>query len=100
MCLSGQVPLHVGSENWPETLRPSRTLLWSSRAASLEGIECPPTNLEAVAPSLNILRFEAEPLPISGELRREAGGFVVVYSSYLSMARRNSQLRANRSCNI
>ncbi len=54
----------------------------------LEGVDCPPTDLEALGPSLNILRFVAEPMPISGELRREAGGFVVAYSSFLGTARR------------
>jgi hypothetical protein len=54
----------------------------------LEGIPCPPTDLEALGAPLNILRFEAEPLPISGELRRETGGFVVVYSSFLGASRR------------
>jgi hypothetical protein len=54
----------------------------------LEGAPCPPTDLEALGRALNILRFEAEPLPISGELRREPGGFVVVYSSFLGAARR------------
>ena len=33
----------------------------------LEGISCPPTDLESLGPALKILRFEAEPLPISGE---------------------------------
>lgn len=46
------------------------------------------TDLEALAATLNVIRFQAEPLPISGELRREPNGFVVVYSSYLSAQRR------------
>jgi hypothetical protein len=37
---------------------------------------------------LGILRFDAEPLPISGELRRVPGGFVVAYSTFLSPPRR------------
>jgi hypothetical protein len=57
-------------------------------ARFLEGVPCPPTDLEALGGRLGILRFEAEPLPISGELRREAGGFVVTYSTFLSPPRR------------
>ncbi len=52
------------------------------------GLEGPPTDLEAVGKRLNILRTEAEALPISGELRRAASGFIIVYSTYLSATRR------------
>ena len=54
----------------------------------LAGVSCPPTDLEALGAALNVLRFEAESLPISGELRREADGFVVAYSTFLSTPRR------------
>jgi hypothetical protein len=54
----------------------------------LDGVDCPPTDLEALGPRLNVVRFEAEAMPISGELRREPDGFVVVYSSFLGAARR------------
>jgi hypothetical protein len=54
----------------------------------LEGVSCPPTDLEVLGSALGVLRFVAEPLPFSGELRRESGGFVVAYSSFLSPARR------------
>lgn len=54
----------------------------------LDGITCPPTDLEGLGRALQVIRFEEEPLPISGELRREPDGLVVVYSSFLSPARR------------
>jgi IrrE N-terminal-like domain len=54
----------------------------------MEGVPCPPTDLEALGPALNVHRFVAEPMPISGELRRESDGFVVAYSTFLSDGRR------------
>ena len=54
----------------------------------LDGVPGPPTDLEAIAPRLNITGFRAEDVPFSGELRREGSGFAVVYSSALSPARR------------
>jgi hypothetical protein len=54
----------------------------------LDGIPCPPTNLETLSPRLNILDVRAEDIPFSGELRREGQGFVVVYSSVLSGPRK------------
>lgn len=51
-------------------------------------VSCPPTDLEALGRLVNVRRFVAEPLPVSGELRREDGGFVVAFSSYLSPGRR------------
>jgi len=54
----------------------------------LDGVSCPPTDLHAIATRLNISTFQAEDLPVSGELRREGSGFTVVYSSSLSPGRR------------
>jgi hypothetical protein len=54
----------------------------------LEGIPHPPTDLEALKPSLNLTGFYAEDMPISGELRRDGRGFKVIYSAYLSPERR------------
>jgi hypothetical protein len=54
----------------------------------LDGLPCPPTDLEAIAPRLNITSIRAEDVPFSGELRREGAGFTVVYSSTLSPGRR------------
>lgn len=55
----------------------------------LSDIPCPPTNLEAIGPRLDILGFDPEDdLPVSGELRRDGKGFKVVYSSSLSLERR------------
>ncbi len=54
----------------------------------LKGVSCPPTDLDAVASSLNITGFYPEELPISGELRRDGKGFKIIYSSYLSDVRR------------
>ncbi len=54
----------------------------------LQNISCPPTDLEALKPLLNISEFCSEEMPISGELRRVKDAFVIVYSSYLSSPRR------------
>lgn len=54
----------------------------------LEGIQCPPTDLEAIRPGLNITQFCAEDIVGSGELQRDGDGFKVVYSSSLSPTRR------------
>ena len=54
----------------------------------LDGVRCPPTDLEAIAPRLNITCVRAEDVPFSGELRRDGAGFTVVHSSALSPARR------------
>lgn len=55
----------------------------------LSDIPCPPTNLEAIRPRLDILGFDPEEhLPVAGELRRDGKGFKVVYSSSLSLERR------------
>jgi hypothetical protein len=54
----------------------------------LEGIQCPPTDLEAIRPRLNITQFCAEDIAGSGELQRDGDGFKVVYSSSLSPTRR------------
>ncbi len=54
----------------------------------LDGIRCPPTDLEAIAPRLDVTCIRAEDVPFSGELRRDGTGFTVVYSSALSPGRR------------
>src|SRR5262249_44160125 len=54
----------------------------------LEGIECPPTDLEAVGERVNVRSFVAEDLPISGQLRRGANGFTIAYSVHLSQSRK------------
>jgi hypothetical protein len=48
----------------------------------------PPTDLEALARRLNVSGFEAEEMPISGELRRYGNQFRVIYSSYLPSTQR------------
>lgn len=57
-------------------------------ARLLEGIQCPPTDLEAIRPRLNITQFCAEDIVGSGELQRDGNGFKVVYSPSLSPTRR------------
>jgi len=57
-------------------------------AGYLDGIACPPTDLEALSPRLNVIEIRAEDIPFSGELRREKGGFVVVCSSSLGGPRK------------
>lgn len=54
----------------------------------LEGVRCPPADLEAVARRLNVTRIEAGDLPASGQLQRDRDGLKVVYSRDLSPARR------------
>lgn len=55
----------------------------------LEGVPCPPTDLEALTKRLNVTSVEpVSRLPISGELRKRGDGFAIVYSSSLSPARR------------
>ena len=39
----------------------------------LDGVPCPPTDLEAIAARLNITGIQAEDVPFSGELRRDVG---------------------------
>lgn len=54
----------------------------------LDGISCPPTNLDALKSRLNIAGFYQEDMPISGELRPNENGFKIIYASHLSPARR------------
>ncbi len=54
----------------------------------LNDIPCPPTDLEAICPRLNIGGFYPEDLLHSGELRRDGEGFNVIYASGLSLGRR------------
>src|SRR6266487_2639897 len=55
----------------------------------LHGVSCPPTDLEAIMPRLNVTRCEADAdLPISGELRKDTDGLRIVVSAHLSPARR------------
>jgi hypothetical protein len=54
----------------------------------LEGIPCPPTNLEAIAERLGVSEIVGEDLPVSGELRRDGKKLKVVYSTYLSQTRK------------
>ena len=54
----------------------------------LEGVACPPTDLEAIRPRLNITQFCAEDIAGSGELQRDGDGLKVVYSSALSSTRK------------
>jgi hypothetical protein len=57
-------------------------------ARLLEGIQCPPTDLEAIRPRLKITQFCAEDIAGSGELQRNGDGLKVVYSSTLSSTRK------------
>jgi len=55
----------------------------------LEGVRCPPTDLEALRPRLNVSEYEPiDGLPISGELRKDGDGFKIVYSASLQPGRR------------
>jgi hypothetical protein len=57
-------------------------------ARLLEGVPCPPTDLDALRPRLNITQFCAEDIAGSGELQRDGDGLKVVYSPTLSQTRR------------
>lgn len=54
----------------------------------LDNVPCPPTNLEVLAEKLRVTEICAEDLPVSGELRPDGKNFKVVYSNFLSPARR------------
>jgi IrrE N-terminal-like domain len=51
-------------------------------------VNCPPTDLDAIARALNIHEIVPEDLAMSGELRRNGKGFKLVYSAYLSPGRK------------
>jgi hypothetical protein len=54
----------------------------------LDGIACPPTDLDTLRLKVNVVKVVAEDLPVSGELRRDGSRFVIHYSSTLSPQRR------------
>src|SRR5580704_14110342 len=54
----------------------------------LDRLDCPPTDLNAVAARLSVTRITYEDLPFPGELRRNSQGFEIACSSYLSASRR------------
>jgi hypothetical protein len=54
----------------------------------LQGVSCPPTDLDAISSRLDIVGFHPEEMSVAGELRRDGKGFKVVYSSSLLPERR------------
>jgi hypothetical protein len=54
----------------------------------LEGVQTPPTDLSRLAEKLGVVAIKAEPMPITGELRRVGDGFEIAYSSDLPIGRR------------
>jgi len=54
----------------------------------LDGVCCPPTDLDALCSRLGIVEVRAEDIPFSGELRPVLSGFVVIYGKNLSKERR------------
>jgi hypothetical protein len=54
----------------------------------LEGVNCPPTDLDPIGAKLGITGFEAADLAGSGELRRDGEGLRIFYSHHLSAERR------------
>jgi hypothetical protein len=54
----------------------------------LEGVECPPTDLESIGAKLGITGFELGDIAGAGELRKDGCGFRIVYASGLSPERR------------
>lgn len=58
-------------------------------ARLLDGVRCPPTDLDVLKDRLNVTSVEAVArLPISGELRKGDDGLTIVYSSDLTPGRR------------
>jgi hypothetical protein len=53
-----------------------------------DGLSGPPTDLKAVADRLGVDGWKADHLPVAGELRREADGLRIAYSTGLSAGRR------------
>jgi hypothetical protein len=54
----------------------------------LDGIQCPPTDLQAVAQRLSVVRFRPEQLPVAGELRCLNGQLEIVYAAGMPRGRR------------
>lgn len=54
----------------------------------LQGVKCPPTDLDPIGTKLGITGFEAADLAGSGELRRDGEGLRIFYSHHLSAERR------------
>lgn len=54
----------------------------------LDGVKCPPTDLDSVGSKLRVNAFEVADIPGSGELRRDGNGFRIFYSTYLPVGRR------------
>jgi hypothetical protein len=54
----------------------------------LEGVVCPPTDLESLGEKLRVRSIVGESLPASGELRRAGKDYIVVYASDMPPARR------------
>jgi len=55
----------------------------------LDGVSCPPTDLDAIMPRLNITGCDSDPeIPVSGALRRNGDGFRIITSAYLSPPRK------------
>jgi uncharacterized protein DUF955 len=54
----------------------------------LDGIACPPTDLEALGARLNVSAFRPSDLPVAGELRKNSTNFEVVYASGMKTGRR------------
>lgn len=53
----------------------------------LDGVDCPPTDLDALGARLKVTGIIREDLPFSGELRRNSKGFEIACSSHLSASR-------------
>jgi len=54
----------------------------------MNGISCPPTDLDAVSRKVNVVRCVEEDIAGSGELRSTDSGLTITYSTFLSPTRR------------
>lgn len=55
----------------------------------LDGVSCPPTDLNTLAARLKVCGFRPEQLPVAGELRRkDSDHFEIVYASGMQLGRR------------
>ena len=96
------VSMVTRSRKWRWTSAAARRIIERGRPATtveeaihvtasrlLDGVPYPPTDLDVLKDRLNVTSVEPMArMPISGELRKRDGGFVIVYSSSLAPVRR------------
>lgn len=56
-------------------------------ASLLDGITCPPTDLEALFSRLNVINCQAADIPVNGELRKAGKSYEIAFSPHLTPSR-------------